>query len=215
MRKILICLLMLVSLSAYGQSYSGAIMPSMRAGATLPLTCNANGADIFFFKNSGTVGVYRCSAANTWTFYSTAPSAASPLSVDVHTVTAAATGPQTAANSDSVVLSYSTTQKGVTAAMTGTTSTQVIAAVASNYIYLTSCSFSNTHASVTTMMSLQDGSAGTTIWSGIVPFGGGSNVVFPTPLKVTTLGNGAYVVNVTTGSNTFASCSGFSSTVSY
>jgi hypothetical protein len=112
------------------------------------------------------------------------------------------------------VTSPGTFVSGVTAAMTGTTSTQVIAAVGSNYIYVTSCSFSNTHASVTTMMSLQDGNGGTTLWTLIVPYGGGNNVTFPTPLKVTTIGNALYVVNVTTGSNTFASCNGYASTSS-
>lgn len=103
----------------------------------------------------------------------------------------------------------------ITAAMTGTTSTVVIAAQASNYLYISSCSFSNTHASVTTMMQLQDGSGGTTLWEGVVPFGGGNNITFPAPLKVPTLGNALYTVNVTTGSNTFASCNGFYSTASY
>lgn len=104
---------------------------------------------------------------------------------------------------------------GGTSAMTGTTSTSVIAGVGSNYLYITSCSFSNTHASVTTMMSLQDGSGGTILWQGIAPFGGGNNITFPVPLKVATIGNGLFVANVTTGSNTFAFCSGFTSTVSY
>lgn len=103
----------------------------------------------------------------------------------------------------------------ITSAMTGTTSTSLIAATASNYIYVTSCSFSNTHASVTTMMLLQDGSGGTTLWEGINAFGGGSNITFPVPLKVPTAGNALFVQNVTTGSNTFASCSGYKSTVSY
>ena len=103
----------------------------------------------------------------------------------------------------------------ITTAMTATTSTQVIAAVTSNYIYVTSCSFANDHASVSTLMKLQDGSGGTVLWEGMVPFGGGNNVTFPTPLKVTTAGNGLYVVNVTTGSSTYASCSGWASTVSF
>lgn len=109
-------------------------------------------------------------------------------------------------------------QKGaITTAMTSTTSTSVISAVASNYLYITSCAFSNDHASVSTLMKLQDGSGGTVLWMGIVPFGGGNNVTWPSsaPLKVPTLGNGLFVVNVTSGSSTYASCSGFASTVSY
>lgn len=103
----------------------------------------------------------------------------------------------------------------ITSAMTGTTSTSLIGATASNYIYVTSCTFSNTHASVTTMILLQDGSGGTTLWEGVIPFGGGSNITFPVPLKVPTAGNALFTANVTTGSNTFASCNGFKSTVSY
>jgi hypothetical protein len=102
-----------------------------------------------------------------------------------------------------------------TSAMTGTTSTAVVAAVASNYLYITQCSFSNDHASTSTLMKLQDGSGGTTLWEGMVPFGGGSNVTWPVPLKVPTIGNGLYVANVTTSSSTYASCSGFKSTVSF
>ena len=103
----------------------------------------------------------------------------------------------------------------ITTAMTATTSTSLVGATASNYLYITSCSLSNDHASVTTTILLQDGSGGTTLWKGIVPFGGGSNVPFPVPLKVPTAGNALYAANVTTGSSTYASCSGFRSTVSY
>lgn len=103
----------------------------------------------------------------------------------------------------------------ITSAMTATTSTQVIAGVASNYLYISACQFSNDHATVDTLMKLQDGSGGTALWEGMVPHGAGSNVVFPTPLKVPTLGNGLYTVNVTTGSSTYASCEGFYTTVSY
>ena len=108
-----------------------------------------------------------------------------------------------------------TLASGVTSAMTGTTSTSVIGGTANHYLYITQCAFSNTHASVTTMMTLQDGSAGTSLGSYVVSFGSGNNVIFPIPLKVTTAGNGLFVVNVTTGSNTFASCSGYKTGASY
>jgi len=103
----------------------------------------------------------------------------------------------------------------ITSAMTGTTSTSLVSGTASNYLYICSCALSNDHASVSTTMILQDGSGGTTLWKGLVPFGGGSNITFPTPLKVPTAGNALYIANVTTGSSTYASCSGFRSTVSY
>jgi hypothetical protein len=100
-------------------------------------------------------------------------------------------------------------------AMTGTASVEVIPGSTTYYQYITSCSFSNGHGSVSTYMTLQDGSGGTGIWSGLVPFGSGREVVFPVPLKVPTAGNGLFVTNVTTGSSTTVSCSGYKSTTSY
>jgi len=105
--------------------------------------------------------------------------------------------------------------KGTTAVMEATTSTEVIAGVASNYLYITSCSFSNTDASVSTMMQLKDGEAGTVIWAGYVPFESGREVQFPIPLKVTTVSTGLWVLNATTSAMTYCSCSGFRSTISF
>lgn len=110
----------------------------------------------------------------------------------------------------------------VTSAMTGTTSTSVIAGTASNYTYITQCVTSNASLTVSTDILLQDGSGGTTLYVLPVPAatvattgGAGSTVSFPTPLKVTTLGNGLFAANVTTSSSTKISCSGWISTVSY
>ena len=103
----------------------------------------------------------------------------------------------------------------ITSAMTGTTSTQVVAAIPGSFLYITSCNFANDHATVDTLMRLQDGSGGTTIWQGMVPHGGGNAPSWPTPKKVPTRGNALFVVNVTTGSSTYASCDGWSSTTSY
>ncbi len=142
--------------------------------------------------------------------------------VDVSKVTAAATGPQTAANSDSIILAYGTLSSGVTSAMTGTTSTSVISSTASNYIYVTNCVVSNASTTVSTDVILQDGSGGTTLY--VIPApaaavattgGGGASVSFPVPLKVPTSGNALFAANVTTGSSVKISCSGFKSTVSY
>lgn len=100
---------------------------------------------------------------------------------------------------------------GVTAAMTATTSTSVIAAPAAGLRnYITQCTFSNSHATVGTMMNLQDGSGGTTIYSfPAAPAYGGATASFPTPLKQPTTATALFVVNATTGSNTFAACSGY------
>jgi hypothetical protein len=104
----------------------------------------------------------------------------------------------------------------ITSSMNATVSTALISGTPSSYTYLTSCTFSNDHASVDTLMFLQDGSGGNTLWGGFVLHKGVPTVAtFPTPLKVPTLGNGVYVKNNTSGSSTYASCNGFVSTVSY
>ncbi len=105
---------------------------------------------------------------------------------------------------------------GVTSSMTGTTSTSVVSGTASNYLYITSCRFTNTDADTDTAMLLQDGSGGTTLDIVPVPhLTGGAVVTYPTPLKVPTSGNALYTANATTGATTYASCSGFRSTASF
>jgi hypothetical protein len=107
--------------------------------------------------------------------------------------------------------------------MTGTTSTQVIAGVASNYMYITQCVVSNSSTTVSTDIILQDGSGGTTLFTIPAPAasvastgGAGAVVPFPiAPLPVPTQGNGLYAANVTTGSSTKISCTGFTTTVNY
>lgn len=113
-----------------------------------------------------------------------------------------------------IVLPYANPENfvsGVTAAMTATTSTSLIAAPASGLRnYITQCTFSNSHATVGTIMNLQDGSGGTTIYSfPAAPAYGGATVSFPTPLRQPTTATALFVVNATTGSNTFAACSGY------
>jgi hypothetical protein len=102
---------------------------------------------------------------------------------------------------------------GVTAAMTATTSTVVVAAPATGFRnYLTSCTFVNTHATVATQINLQDGSGGTVIWTAAVAaVSGTQTITWPTGLRQPTLATGLYAVNVTTGSNTFVACNGFKS----
>jgi hypothetical protein len=105
---------------------------------------------------------------------------------------------------------------GLTAAMTATTTTPIIAGVASNYTYITQCTITNSHASVGTVVILEEESSGTDLYVGYAASGGGGfSITFPAPLKVPTVAKGINALNVTTGSNTYASCSGFRSTVSY
>lgn len=99
---------------------------------------------------------------------------------------------------------------GVTSAMTGTTSTQLIAAVTSNKLYLTTITCGNSHATVGTFVNVQDGSGGATLWTipaGAVYGGAVNNIV---PPVATTSGNGVFVVDATTGANVICSGSGYS-----
>jgi hypothetical protein len=99
---------------------------------------------------------------------------------------------------------------GSTAAMTATTSTSVVASAGGALRnYITACTFSNSHATVGTMILLQDGSGGATLWQApAAAVFGGAHVVFPTPIR-TTAATALFAANVTTGANTFVSCTGY------
>lgn len=116
-----------------------------------------------------------------------------------------------------VVMPYATSGSlvsGATSDIVDTTSTQVIAGVASNNLYITNILVTNSHATVSTFVNLQDGSGGTTLYTGYaLAAGGGFSVTFPVPLKVTTAGNGLFAACATTGSNVRVSATGFKSTV--
>ena len=107
------------------------------------------------------------------------------------------------------ILSH-TLVKGTTAAMTGTTSTQLIALVSSQRIYPTHISCNNS-SSTATLVSIQDGSAGTTLMTLIAPAGGGDTESDIDALTWTTAGNGLYAADVTTGASVICSASGHSS----
>lgn len=107
-----------------------------------------------------------------------------------------------------IVLPYSNPENFVsgviTSAMTGTTSTSLVAAPASglrNYITTIVCS--NAHATVGTDIIIQDGNGGTTF--GLIPAAavyGGAVVSLPVPLRQPTTATAVYVANVTTGAST-------------
>lgn len=102
-------------------------------------------------------------------------------------------------------------QGAITSAMTGTTSTSLIAAPASGLRnYITACTFSNAHATVGTDIVIQDGNGGTTIWTApAAAVYGGAHLTFPVPLRQPTTATAVYVQNVTTGASTKASCNGY------
>jgi hypothetical protein len=100
---------------------------------------------------------------------------------------------------------------GTTAAMTGTTPTQVLAAVATKKLFVTFVKCNNSNATVSTLVQIQDGSGGTvldTLAAG-ANYSGEVNQNF-LPLFATTAGNGLFAQDVTTGASVICSASGFS-----
>ncbi len=114
-----------------------------------------------------------------------------------------------------IVLPYSNPENfvsgAITSAMTGTTTTSLIAAPASGLRnYITQITVSNSHATVGTDVIIQDGSGGTTLYT--IPAAavyGGASITFPTPLRQPTTATAIYCANVTTGSSTKVSASGY------
>lgn len=114
-----------------------------------------------------------------------------------------------------IVLPYANPENfvsgAITTAMTGTTSTSLIAAPASGLRnYITQITVSNSHATVGTDVVIQDGSGGTTLYT--IPAAavyGGAVVTFPTPLRQPTTATAIYCANVTTGASTKVSASGY------
>jgi hypothetical protein len=128
------------------------------------------------------------------------------------TTTIAGSAPGTAqapsANVVTVALPTSNAVSGTNSA-TANTSTSLITAVTSNRIYVTGYSCSNTSAT-TIYVSFQDGSAGTTLWTQIIPAGGGANIDGPNPLFKTTSGNAVYTAASTGETTVYCSASGYS-----
>ena len=109
------------------------------------------------------------------------------------TYTNAQTNPLTSDTNGSlrVTLLASANKQSGTANTTGTSTTSLIGAVTSERIYVKSFSCANT-GSTASLISFQDGSGGTTIWTTIVPAGGGSNLGADAPIFWTTAGNALY-----------------------
>ena len=99
----------------------------------------------------------------------------------------------------------------ITSAMTGTTSTSLVAAPAGSLRnYLTTIIVSNSHATVGTDVVIQDGSGGTTLMT--IPAAalyGGAVITLPTPLRQPTTATAIYCANVTTGASTKVSAVGY------
>ena len=99
----------------------------------------------------------------------------------------------------------------ITTAMTGTTSTSLVAAPAAGLRnYITTIIVSNSHATVGTDVIIQDGSAGTTLMT--IPAAavyGGAVINLPVPLRQPTTATAIYCANVTTGASTKVSAVGY------
>ncbi len=114
-----------------------------------------------------------------------------------------------------IVLPYSNPENfvsgAITTAMTGTTSTSLIAAPASGLRnYITQITVSCAHATQGTDVIIQDGSGGTTLYT--IPAAalyGGATVTFPVPLRQPTTATAIFCANVTTASSTKVSASGY------
>jgi hypothetical protein len=96
--------------------------------------------------------------------------------------------------------------------MTSTTSTAITGmgaqgATLRNYVTEVSCQ--NTHASVDTLVNIQDGSAGTVIAQLFCPHVGGHQKQFPAPLRQPTLNTGLFAADAVTGASVTLSASGF------
>jgi hypothetical protein len=114
-----------------------------------------------------------------------------------------------------IVLPYANPENfvsgAITSAMTGTTSTSLVAAPAAGLRnYITQITVSNAHATVGTDVIIQDGSGGTTLYT--IPAAavyGGAVITFPTPLRQPTTATAIFCANVTTGASTKVSASGY------
>ncbi len=114
-----------------------------------------------------------------------------------------------------IVLPYANPENfvsgAITSAMTGTTSTSLIASPGGSLRnYITQVTVSNSHATVGTDVILQDGSGGTTLYT--IPAAavyGGATVSSPVPLRQPTTATALFCANVTTGASTKVSASGY------
>lgn len=99
----------------------------------------------------------------------------------------------------------------ITTAMTGTTSTSLVAAPGAGLRnYITTIIVSNSHATVGTDIIIQDGSGGTTLLT--IPAAavyGGAAITLPVPLRQPNTATAIYAQNVTTGASTKVSAIGY------
>ena len=178
---------------------------SYTTGSTSPVSCDLNSN---FYVSGMTTLITAVEAPPPMNVNgtATAQTGKSPGTVQTGTIVAAnvAITPPTVA--DNLVW-------GTTAAMTGTTSTQVIALVTSNRIYVTHVDCNNSSTTVGTLVKIQDGSGGTTLATlaaGTSFSGQSSTASALNALFATTSGNALYAQNGTTGASVICNASGYS-----
>lgn len=94
------------------------------------------------------------------------------------------------------------------ASTTGTTTTSVVAAPAGSLRnYITNISITNT-GSTTSLITLQDGSGGATLWQTVAVAGGGSNITFNIPIR-TTAATALFFIAASASTTIYVSASGF------
>lgn len=100
---------------------------------------------------------------------------------------------------------------GTTAAMTGTTSTSLVGAPGAGLRnYITNLTCVNSHATVGTFITIQDGSGGTALYTiAAAAVFGGATITLPAPLRQPTANTALFVADVTTGANVICSASGY------
>lgn len=114
-----------------------------------------------------------------------------------------------------IILPYSNPENfvsgAITTAMTGTTSTSLVAAPGAGLRnYITTIIISNSHATAGTDVIIQDGSGGTTLLT--IPAAavyGGAVINLPVPLRQPTTNTALFCANVTTGASTKVSAVGY------
>lgn len=111
-------------------------------------------------------------------------------------------------SSSATVVAPTNLVKG-TANVTGTSSTQLIAAVTSKALYITAFNCANSGSSAS-IITFQDGNGGTTLDVTSNPAGAGTNQANSVPLFVTTAGNALYFAAGTASTTQYCTASGFS-----
>jgi hypothetical protein len=190
--------------AGYGGGGSGGAAGTVAISQTTPGTTNA-----VFVTNNGTA-------------QGAAIAGQTPSTVACQNLTANPTAYTTATTNVSACDEYGATVtrpyalgaglvQGTTATMTGTTSTSLVAAPGAGLRnYITNITCVNSHATVGTFITVQDGSGGTALYTlAAAALFGGAAITFPAPLRQPTANTALYVANVTTGANDICSATGY------